>query len=549
MTKSSEHKKFRVKRRDLVSFLRSNHSHLESLSPAEVLKKFAPTDDQLKSRLTNSLLGTGWLRKDQEGLMIFCDGDLDERLALSTHQEKFGRTCPVCQKPYGKNDRINQNTFAKTFGICRLCYATTLHEALVNPSQALAKILVVAAANGVLLNGRNSCISVKSDNESRILGTIDRLAEIFANLSNLVSADEIKESATFRLNALRQKEDEGARKEQKRLEELSHGIDALAMEVDYEILDGAVSGKTYLIKIWIDGYGKTFIEGSKCDIIRTLSDLMSQIKNARFRCPACQREYKVDGSLRSLTSCGCGTSFQFAQLQSSTYKVANPHAAFDPWPWLIAEIKAKISQTDEINAYHRALYSGVSVENIFDGAFVADVPLSNFPCYAISKFVRPKPFASLSPDARCHVVLSAMTQDINVEVWEDYGQEQHIVTYRLHTLEAFVDGTDQRGIFLIALHDSEAVDWLDKTIVEMDREELDDWYHSGRYLFRDEPPGELTSFFRKSPYSYVEGWGLFIKSEPADSLETLKGKIAAAAATLPDKAIELLNTFAKWVRD
>lgn len=406
MKRSSEGKKFKAKRRELVSYLRKNSSCLESLSPTEVLNKFVSVDDHLRTRLTQSLLSIGWLKKDLNSLLSFADAELGTKLAVNAHNEKFGRTCPVCHKNYARIDRVSQNKLVRTFGVCILCLAKGSDNATGSSSQALAKILVSAATNGFLLNGRNSFIRMIDDNDALTLHAIERLAELFAQYSDAVSSVEIKESALSMLQDLKQKEEKRAKHEQNRLTELAQAIAALGMVIDYDILDGTVYGKTYVIKIWIEGYGTTIVEGDKNYIVRTLSNLESKITKARFKCPACEEEFRIDRNLLGLTICRCGTRFRFAQVRSSMYEGVNPQAAFDPWPWLVAGIKARIQKSSEMDIYFNLLHYGISVEDLFDGVYVTDVPFSDFPCYAISTFIRPKSFENLSPDARHHLALA-----------------------------------------------------------------------------------------------------------------------------------------------
>ncbi len=549
MAKYPERRKFKFERLKIVGFLRKNQVRLQALCPTEVLKSFVPLDENLRTRLTQSLLSTGWLRKDLDGSLVFIDADIRETLAVSEHTSKFNSSCPVCQKNYSKKDRISQNPFATIFGICKLCFTNTSLETMNSYSEALAKILVDASTKGILTHGRNTLISMNNDCDASLLNGICLLADHFAQRSDMVSAKEIRDCAISRLDAFQEKEKQKEQKRQERFIVLFDEINALMIDREYEIRDWALYGRAYVIKIWVEGYGTSFFEGSKLEIIRTLSNLVDLISESRFQCPACKREYTLDGTLRDLNFCFCETDLRFARLHSSSYEGANPYAAFDPWDWLISEIKARSPQVDELDTYLRALYSGVAVEELFEGSYVVDVPLSNFPCFAISRIVRPTPFADLSPEARYHVALSSLTSNIRCQIWRNYGTEHRAITYRLNGNDAYVDSTDcMVGICVIGMYDEEVIDWLDRRFAEIERDDLADWYHDGQWSL-EEPKGGLTTFDRMSNGQYEEGWGVFIESATIDSIDTLREKVTQAMATLPDKLHALLNSLSQQVRE
>lgn len=207
--------------------------------------------------------------------------------------------------------------------------------------------------------------------------------------------------------------------------ELVEEIEKLDIGREYEIKDWLVQGKYFVLKICLESYGSFFIEGQAHEIIEELSGLATDLNEARFECPACHEKYMLNHDLWTIASCSCATNFRFARTYSSSYNGANRYAAFDAWTWLINEVRERTSHDDEATTYIKALNSTVSVDELFDGAFVANVPMSDYPCFAVSAFVRPKPFASLSPEACYHLALWSLTDDVHCRVSEHFGYKQH----------------------------------------------------------------------------------------------------------------------------
>lgn len=256
--------------------------------------------------------------------------------------------------------------------ITSFLYQTTLYQSKQFQLQELCKKFVdnINSKNFDMFNKKSTGKKLK-----RRLCCCDPLAPI--NLKEIIKKKEQKEFIIRRAEKIFGKND-----------------------IEYELVEHDYLKPYHVIKIFVDGWGTGFVEGTLRDIEECFKQICSGIKRNPLICPNCKKNHGIS---HGDFVCNCGSKFYFSTFVSNRGR--NPkHPDFNGFQNIYSFIEKKFPEYTP-SLIEDLIDAEIDIYSLFDGIYETRQGTESFPIFVINKFVKKANFETLDTKTQIKIAL------------------------------------------------------------------------------------------------------------------------------------------------